>query len=441
MRPDVNDLVTILVLLAIPLLLLPTWDSRRIPDRLRATARGDRHHVFGPPAGGGPLADDPIERWLQVMRRELPRVLLLGLPLHMLALGAEAHGARRRLARDDEWRRSAAGLLFELLTGRMNETELHERLRERGLPLPSEKLRWEPTPRLTMPPMEWRIEWDRHLESLGEEERPEREPAAPLAAPAPKPAAPPVGAFEVEIRALGGLFISSNGQDLAPGLMHRPALAFAWLYLMSREVLRAGDRIMRAVLGDILFPRIDTDRQREKLRGRLHELRNDLPEPLARRIKVEGDYVGFDLTGCDLDVRRVLALAEDVAGHVGPLTDELLEWIEAGARDALGEFLPGWEETERRATDAVSGADQVVADVRNQVAMAHVRLVSALATAYLARHQPDRAIPRLEEALRRRPERDDLARLLADAYDQAGQRRRAARVRHEYGLGEVSPME
>jgi hypothetical protein len=440
MRPDLDDLATILALLAIPLLLLPKQDWGSITERFLATARGDRCHVFGPASGREPLSSDFIERWLQMMRRELQRALQVGLPLHMLALSVEVRGARRRRAHEEEWRRSAAGLLFEHLSGNMTELELHERLRERGLRQPAGKLRWEPTPTFTMPPMEWRLDWERHLESLRDEEQPASEPTQSLAVMLPSPLRETGSAFELEIQTLGGLSIRSNGRDLAPGLVHRPALALPWLYLMVREVLRPGDRIMRAVLGDILFPRVDPEQQRRKLRGRLHELCNDLPEPLAGRIEIDSDYVGFGLSGCDVDVRRVQGLVEQIARQDGPLSDELLDQVTEGVRASRAEFLPGWEEIERRAIGAASGAEEAVFDVRNQVVAAYVSLVSAAATAHLTRRRPELAVADLEEALRRRPERHDLARLLAESYRQAGQRGRAASLRDEYGFEEDPPL-
>src|SRR2546427_9054913 len=109
MRPDLNDLPTILALLAAVLLLLPKREWRTIPPRVRATAEGDRDHLFGPPAGLGPLSSDFIERWLQLVRRELPRAIALGVPLHVLAVLVEARGPRGRVEGAKAWRDSAAG--------------------------------------------------------------------------------------------------------------------------------------------------------------------------------------------------------------------------------------------------------------------------------------------------------------------------------------------
>jgi len=100
------------------------------------------------------------------------------------------------------------------------------------------------------------------------------------------------------------------------------------------------------------------------------------------------------------------------------------------------EFLPGWEEIERRATDGRSGMAEVVTDVRLQIEAAHLALLEALADAHMARQRPMDASPYLEEALRRRPDRDDLARKLVGACERGGLGRRAAELRQEYGLDE-----
>jgi DNA-binding SARP family transcriptional activator len=433
-RPDLNDLVPVLAMLAAVLLLLPKRDMKGIAARLRATAQGERDYVFGPPAGLGPLSVDFVERWLQLVRRELPRAVELGVPLHVLAVLIEARGAERRLAREAAWGDSTAGLLFEHLLGRITEIEFRDRLREGGFPLPASKLRWTNPTKLSMPSMIWRVEWERHLESLQRHAEPPPAQKPTTFAKVMEVAEPLV--TELEIQTLGRISICSAGEDFAPRLLHRPALAFTWLYLLAREGRQPNDRVTRAVLADELFPGIDPEQQRRKLRQRLNELSNDLPRALASRITTDGEYVGLDLTGSDFDVRRLLALAEEVRAIDGPLSGELLGQVEKALRPAAEEFLPGWEEIERRGTDRGSDAERVVSEVRDRVVAAHLSLVDALARTHLARQQPGRAIPRLEEALRHRPDREQLARRLADAYEMTGQTRGAARLREEYGFRE-----
>ncbi len=66
------------------------------------------------------------------------------------------------------------------------------------------------------------------------------------------------------------------------------------------------------------------------------------------------------------------------------------------------------------------GSDQpIVAEVRQDVAAAGVDLMATLGAHYLARREPQRAVAQLEEALRRRPDREDLAMRLSAATKRA----------------------
>jgi len=102
------------------------------------------------------------------------------------------------------------------------------------------------------------------------------------------------------------------------------------------------------------------------------------------------------------------------------------------------EFLPGWEEIERKATRGRGAAGELVAQVRAEVAAAHASLLRLLADWHLERGQPQRVIPDLEEGLRRRPDQVVIAVKLIAAYEQAGQADMAASLRREHGLGDQS---
>jgi hypothetical protein len=441
MPPDPADLVPLAALAVTAALLLPKRRWRTVPRRLRAMARGDRDHLFGPAARGGALVEHPAVRWWQLVRRELPRAIELGLPLHAVALLAELRAADRRRERDAAWQASPSGLLFEHLSCRMTEAELHTALQQSGSPRPASKLRWSPPARLTMPPMSWRIDWERHLESL-------RQRDDPTAAPTPPPPSPAVVEtrklprsveVELEIHSLGVIRLCVDGEDLAPRLLHRPAQAVMWLYLLARDARRPGDRVIRGVFADEMFPGLGADQQRRKVRQRLADLNRDLPKPLLKRVTVDGEYIGLDLTACDFDVRRVLDMAtvvrtlefEDLIA--APCADQV-EWA---LRASAQEFLPGWEEIERRATDGRSGMADIVAAARDQVSAAHLSLLETLADAKLAQQRPGEAVGHLEEALRRRPERGDLARKLVVACERCGLGRRATELCEEYSLEET----
>ena len=62
------------------------------------------------------------------------------------------------------------------------------------------------------------------------------------------------------------------------------------------------------------------------------------------------------------------------------------------------EWLPGWEEIERRVTEGRSGAERPVSAVRARIDSVRMSLLEAFADSCLAGGQPDRAIPYLEQA-------------------------------------------
>jgi hypothetical protein len=61
-------------------------------------------------------------------------------------------------------------------------------------------------------------------------------------------------------------------------------------------------------------------------------------------------------------------------------------------------------------------------------------LISALAANHIARREARRAIPILELALERQPDREDLARQLRAAYLETGQVARAAEIQKEHAI-------
>lgn len=434
MRPDLGDLVSALTLAAIAVLLLPKRDWKSIPARLVATARGERRHIFRAPTGRGAFSQDYIERWFQLIRRELGRVIELGIPLHAIAVEVEARGATQRQVLADQWAATRAGLLFEHLAGRATEADLHDQLRVRGHPPLAAKLRWTPAPKLTMPPMEWRLEWESHLEALRRQVHPAPgNDRAPLARHHDATAS-----HVLQIRTLGEIHISAGGDDFAPTLLHRPSLALPWFYLLARETLKAGDRTARAVLGDEWFPALSADQQRTKVRRRLNDMCGDMSGPLAGMVKTEGEYVSLDLSSCDYDVCRLFELAEKVQASDDLLAAPFLGEVEEVVGELGKEWLPGWEEVERRATEGRSGAGKLITDVRNRIDGVRITLLEAYADRCLAGGRQERVIGYLEEALRRRPDRSGLARRLADAYEQIGQARRAVELRNEHGLDAAS---
>ncbi len=150
-----------------------------------------------------------------------------------------------------------------------------------------------------------------------------------------------------------------------------------------------------------------------RLRDRLSDLLAELPPPLKLPIMVEDEFLRFDLGTCSVDLVTLVELARECAGREGLLPEVLAAEVEAALLAADGEFLPGWDEIEREVTGGRGTAGDVVRDVRDRAEVARVALLSALARNHLARRDPARAIPLLEQALERRPDREDLRSICA----------------------------
>ena len=85
-------------------------------------------------------------------------------------------------------------------------------------------------------------------------------------------------------------------------------------------------------------------------------------------------------------------------------------------------------------TGARGTAGDLVRDLRLKAEDARVTLLAALARNLVARREPARAVPLLERALERRPDREDLALNLRAAYLETGQVGRASAVERDYSL-------
>jgi DNA-binding SARP family transcriptional activator len=452
-RLDLADLVSVLLGLAVLAVALPKRDWRGIPARFRETRGGRRRYLFGPPDLTGALSDDRRMRTVQRLRAELRRGFELGLPVLLAAWYAEALGIQAGREREAAWRESKSGLLFRQLAGEMTEAELHDRLRQRGHVLPARELVLPQPRKFTMPPMRWRLEWDQRLREMEAEAngRWVEDTVSADAATPPQTATVAMTAPETDVEpapgdpaevlmgigTLGEIRFVIDGMDIAPELMHGPALAFTVLYLLSWEVRRPGDRVTREFFGEETFNGQDPQARRKGVSQRLANLKREFPR-LRSRIRTDGEYLSFDSTGCDIDVGWVFRVAEELKAAGGILTSDLYEDAQRALSLATREFLPGWEGIESKGTLGGSGAASVISEVRDRVVAARLDILGALADAALARQQLDDAISHLEEALRLRPERTAVARKLADVYARNGQPQRAGRLRGEYGLGEAS---
>jgi hypothetical protein len=238
----------------------------------------------------------------------------------------------------------------------------------------------------------------------------------------------------LSIRSLGTLQLAYAGGDLTSRLLRAPTLSFIWLFLLTHAAARPRATVHRQVLAEEAFPGIDPEQQRGRLRGRLSDLQRDLPAVLADRVKVDGDLLRLDLEGVEFDVARLRLIADDLASGNGLLTEAEIKAVKGAIADDGGEYLPAWDEVERQTTSGRGSAGELVRSVRTLADDLHIQLLVRLARHYEARRDSPQAIPLLEEVLRRRPERQDVAQLLVADYRETGQVVRARQLETTYRL-------
>src|ERR1700730_17546191 len=373
-------------------LLVPKRAVHSLAERIRATAQGHRVYAFAPPADLG-------RRFAMSGFGEGIRLIQVGLPVYLLCLWAEARGRRRRLA--------------------MPSTTTS--------PLPPAPKAHPPVRRQhVLPPMAWRREWEATLLS--------RSPDAsgPAAAAMQALAQLPPQLFALTIRSLGNLQLLYAGEDLTARLLRAPTLCFIWLFLLTHAAARPRSPVHRQMLAEEAFPGIDPEQQRGRLRGRLSDLQHDLPGVLADRVKVDGDLLRLDVETADFDVAQLRHTADELAAGSGLLTDAGKNAIEVGIASYDGDYLPIWDEVERQTTGGRGAAGDLVRAVRTLTEDLHMQSLVRLARHYQARRDSPQAIPLLEEVLRSRPEREDVAQLLIAEYRDTGQTMRAHQLETTY---------
>ena len=142
----------------------------------------------------------------------------------------------------------------------------------------------------------------------------------------------------------------------------------------------------------------------------------------------------LDLTQCSVDLLRLEEMAAECVAKEGMLSPDLVAHATTVLDQSAGEFLPGWEQLENGVNGARGAAGELVRQLRQRAETARIDLMGALAANHLARQEPGRAIPLLEQALERQPDREDLARKLRTAYLATGQMARAADLQRDHAL-------
>ena len=415
MRPEVLLLLEGLAIWLALLMLVPKRSWRTLSLRITDTLEGRRRWVFEPV---GMHSGTPAWSLLT----EGLRALELGVPIYVVVRLAEQKSISDRREAEKRWQSSSAAILLDLLQGRIDDAEAQRRLRALGLPQPAGKASsLRPSLRAAIP-ADWFIELESaRTDGNGSAPQPNGAPPSPLGG-------------TLEVRTLGALVLRDGGEDLTAFLLKSRVLSFIWLYLLVRAILSPDGRISRAELAEELTPGLNPERQRKRLRDRLRNLLADLPPGLSRPVRFEDDFLQFAVRACSLDILRLFDLARDAAGRDGMLSDTLATEIEGMLEQAEGEFLPVWDELEHEVTGGRGAAGELVRDLRHKAEDARVSLLSALALNRLARREAGRAIPLLEQALERRPDREDLARSLRAAYLESGQPNRAAAIQRDYAL-------
>lgn len=443
MPPEVAHGLEVADLWLLVLLLVP---KRRLGDlrlRLRELRAGRRRWLFEPPRGFGSGHPTGVQRALA----EAARMFDLGVPLYVAGRLAEERSAHVRLEARSQWPDSVPALIAAQVLESSGDAVLAGQLRARGLLLPAEKVVGRRVEQRQALGIKWWLERGIgqpsnlsphegdgvHPEEDAIEERSEEEPEVPLAVKPKSPAMPPT---YLGIETLGGLGLRHDGHDFGPELMGRPVIAFIWLYLLLRSLTNPKDRVMRADLADELTPGMSPDKQRTRLRNRLSNMLNGwLPAPLAARMVVDQDEsVRLDLTQCSIDLLRLEEMAGECVAKEGILSPNLVDGATVLLDGSAGEFLPGWEQLEKEVNGARGAAGDLVRQLRQRAETARIDLMGALAANHIARQEPGRAIPLLEQALERQPDREDLARKLRAAYLETGQMARAAELQRDHAL-------
>jgi len=425
------------------LLLVPKRSVDHLRSRLSDLRSGRRRWLFEPPPSRG--ADRARN-----MAAYAADALDLGIPLYVAGRLAEQRSGQLYLERKSRWANSPKALLAAHLKGAIDEAELHGQLKSRGLPLPPTKA---VVPKVEARPL-IRVKWWLERQAMahaiakpngdgsgkGARVRPlgegvEDEDEANETDQTERSTAPVVDPSHLTIRTFGRIELRQAGQDYAPELLRKKVLAFIWLYLFVRGLLEPGGRVDRGAFCEEFAPGLSPERQRKRVRDRLDDMfSRDLPEALTSRLITDRTRLSLDLSKCSIDIVRLQELAKQCMAKQGLLTSDLAAEASRILDETEGEFLPAWEEIENETNGGRGAAAEHVRALREIAETARVELLGALAANHVARQEPMKAIPLLEQALERQPEREDLARKLRAAYLETGQHLRAIEIQKDHAL-------
>jgi Bacterial transcriptional activator domain len=425
------------------LLLVPKRRVDHLRSRLSDLRSGRRRWLFEPP----PAQSANGARNVAAYAAE---VFDLGIPLYVVGRLAEQRSGHLYMERQSRWVDTPKALLAAHLRGAINEGDLHGQLKSRGLPQPPTKA---VVPKVEARPLisvKWWLERQAMAHAIAkpngdgsgkqarvrplgegvedENEANDTDDAEPSTAPVVDPS-------HLTIRTFGRIELRQAGQDYAPELLRKKVLAFIWLYLFVRGLLEPGGRVDRGAFCEEFAPGLSPERQRKRVRDRLDDMfSRDLPEALTSRLISDRTQLRLDLSRCSIDIVRLQDLAKQCGAKDGMLTNDLAAEAIRALNETEGEFLPDWEEIENETNGARGAAGDYIRSLRELAQTARVELMGALAANHVARQESRKAIPLLEQALERQPEREDLARKLRAAYLETGQHARAAELQKDHAL-------
>ena len=432
-----HELSTIAAAASIGLVLVLVVPKRRLSDlsaRLRDLRFGRRRWLYAPPAGWS-ARGEARRRLLS----EVERLVELGIPIWLLARVAEDRGSRVRLEGTTRWAGSAQALLTAQAVGTISEEELVRHLQSRGLPVPAPKAKSKRVARRPATPIDWWVEReDLARQNGGNGSEPVAATNGHLADAVDAlvdPVSAPVDQNLLSISIVGRFELLAAGQDLAPDLLRHKVAAFIVTYLLARTILNRKLHLTKPEVAEELTPGLAPDKRRKRLTNRLADMRTELPTELAARIlSGKDDSIAIDLSRTTIDYDRLLDLATDCASKGGLLSPELAAEAERALAASEGEVLPIWDELEQAVNGARGAGGEFVRELRQRAEDARVTILGALAANHLARRDPSAAIPLLERALERQPEREDVARQLLKGYAETGQHARAAELQKAHAL-------
>ena len=424
------------------LLLVPKRSVDHLRSRLSDLRSGRRRWLFESPSSRGGNRARNIAAYAA-------EVLDLGIPLYVAGRLAEQRSGQLHLERQSRWVESPKALLAAHLKGAINEAELYGQLKSRGVPLPPTKAVASKVEARPLISIKWWLERQAMAHAMAKPngdspekgarigplpEGPEDENATADTEDA-EPADTSADPSYLSIRTFGRIELRQAGQDYAPVLIGKPVLAYIWLYLFVRGLLEPGGRVDRGAFADEYSPGLSPERQRKRLRDRLGDMfKRDLPAVLSSRLIADRTELRLDLSRCSIDIVHLQELAKQCTAKYGMLSGDLA--AEAGRilEETEGEFLPDWDEIEKETNGGRGAAAEYVRALRQLAETATVDLMGALAANHMARQDPRKAIPLLEQALERQSDREDLARKLRAAYLETGQLARAAELQRDHAL-------